>query len=150
MAFVFSADGHIVEPSELLTDGLPPSLRRFGVRAEVRDGYRFMMAGDKITSKMPLNKPLPRMQRDGELFGRSDRRGPREVPMRIEDMALDGVDAEIVFPSLAITAFLIEDIDAEMATAQVYNDWHHEQLKNYPDKLVRCGILPVKDFRNTI
>ena len=31
MTFVFSADGHIVEPSDLLTEGLPPSLRGHGI-----------------------------------------------------------------------------------------------------------------------
>ena len=56
MTFGFSADGHIVEPEDLLTEGLPPSLRRHGVWAEARDGYLYRYAGDKMTSKMPLNR----------------------------------------------------------------------------------------------
>ncbi len=150
MSFVFSADGHIVEPSDLLTEGLPPSLRKFGVHAEVRDGFMYRMAGSKVTSKSAINRPPAIMNSDGEEFGRSNRRGAREVEGRLLDMELDGVDAEIVFPSLGLTAFLIEDVDAELATAQIYNDWHHTMFKDRTDTFVRCGILPVKDFRNTV
>lgn len=149
MTFVFSADAHIVEPTELLTEGLPPSLRSYGVRSEIRDGFRTMLAGERITGRVPLEAPA-RLGWDGEEFGRAKRRGNREVAGRLEDMELDGVDAEIVFPSLALTAFLIENADAELATAQVYNDWHNGMLIGHPERFVRCGILPVRDFTNTI
>lgn len=149
MTFVFSADGHIVEPSDLLTEGLPPGLRQYGVRAEVRDGYRYMMAGDKITSKAALARP-PVYMKDGETFGRAERRGPREISGRLLDLDMEGIDAEIIFPSLGITAFLIENAEAELATAQVYNDWLDTQLSVEPSRFVRCGILPVRDFGNTV
>jgi predicted TIM-barrel fold metal-dependent hydrolase len=150
MAFVFSADGHIVEPSNLFSDALPPSLRRYGLRAEQRDGFMFMMAGEKVTSKMALNRPKPKIGPNGESFGRGDRRGGREIPGRLLDMADEGIDAEIVFPSLGLTAFLIENAEAELATAQGYNNWLESLLSPYPDKFVRCGILPVRDFVNTV
>lgn len=150
MSFVFSADGHIVEPSNLFSEGLPPSLRGYGLRAELRDGFMLMMAGEKITSKMAINRPKPRIGPDGEPFGRGDRRGGREIPGRLLDMELEGIDAEIVFPSLGLTAFLIENPDAEIATAQVYNNWLDGLLSPYTGKFVRCGILPVRDFANTV
>jgi len=150
MTFVFSADGHIVEPSSLFSEGLPASLRPYGLRAEMRDGFMLLMAGDKITSKKAMNKPAPKIGPDGETFGRSERRGGREIPGRLLDMAQEGIDAEIVFPSLGLTAFLIENPEAELATAQVYNDWLNKLLSPYPEKFVRCGILPVRDFHNTV
>ncbi len=150
MAFVFSADGHITEPSDLLTEGLPPSLRPFGVRAEKRGDYMFMLAGDKVTSKRPMNRPPVIMGQDGEEFGRANRKGAREVPGRLEDMKLDGIDAEIVFPSLALTAFLIENAEAELATAQVYNDWHDRMFAGHTREFVRCGILPVRNLEYTV
>ena len=149
MTFVFSADGHIVEPSDLLTEGLPPSLRGFGIRAEVRDGYRYMMAGEKVTSKSPLNR-APFRGKDGEVFGRMDRRGAREVTGRLLDMEMEGIDAEIVFPSLACSSFLIENADAELATAQVYNDWLDGMLNGHPERFVRCGVLPTKNSDHAV
>jgi predicted TIM-barrel fold metal-dependent hydrolase len=150
VSFVFSADGHITEPSELLTEGLPSSLRKHGIRMEVKDGYRLMLAGDKVTSKSPIDRKPIIMGKDGAEFGRSGRKGAREIPGRLEDMAMEGIDAEIVFPSLALTSFHIRDEDAEQATAQIYNDWHNDLFAPYQNTFVRCAVLPVRNFDNTV
>ena len=150
MPFVFSADGHVVEPSDLFETQVPASLRRLGLRAEIKDGMLTSYAGDNVTMRRPLDSGPPRLGPDGEPFGRPNRRGNRELDWRMKDMALDGVDAEILFPSLGLTSFMIEDPDAEMATAQVYNDWHHALAKDHTETFVRCGILPVRDTKNTV
>ena len=150
MSFVFSGDGHFVEPSDLFSAGLPPSLRPFGLRSEKREEFIYSLAGDKVLSKTPIHRDVPRLGPDGEPFGRADRRGNREVEARRADMALDGVDAEIVFPSLGLTAYMIENAEAELATAQLYNDWLNGILKDHSDTFVRCAILPVRDLRNTV
>jgi predicted TIM-barrel fold metal-dependent hydrolase len=150
MSFVFSADGHVVEPSNLFEEGVPPSLRRHGLRSEKLDGMLLSYAGDRVTMRRPLEAGAPRLGPDGEPFGRPDRRGNRELDWRRKDMELDGVDAEILFPSLGLTAFMIENPEAELATAQVYNDWHHDLAKDHTDTFVRCGILPVRDTDNTV
>ncbi len=150
MSFIFSADGHLVEPSDLFSEGLPPSLRPFGLRSELREEFIYSLAGDKVLNRTPLHRGPPRLGPDGEPFGRPDRRGNREVEFRLQDMALDGVDAEIVFPSLGLTTFMIENAEAELASAQLYNDWCHGLLKDHSANFVRCGILPVRDFANTV
>ena len=152
MSFVFSADGHIVEPRELFTEGLPPSLREHGMHAEMRDGYMFMMAGTKVMSKVALNRPPPPkvVGKDGEVFSRNDRLGVREIPGRLIDMKSEGIDAEIVFPSAGLFLFLLENPEAELASAQLYNDWNNGFFSGHLDTFVRCGILPIRDFRNTV
>ncbi len=150
MSFVFSADGHLVEPTDLFSAGLPPSLQRFGLHSEKRDEFIYSLAGDKVLNRTAIAPTRPRLGPDGEPFGRADRRGNREVEYRLKDMALDGVDAEIVFPSLGLPAYMIENAEAELATAQLYNDWCHSLLKDHTDTFVRCGILPVRDFANTV
>jgi predicted TIM-barrel fold metal-dependent hydrolase len=150
MTFVFSADGHFVEPSDLFSEGLPPSLRPFGLRSEMQDEFILSLAGDKLLNRTPIHRGPPRLGPDGEVFGRPDRRGNREIEFRLKDMALDGIDAEIGFPSLGLTVFMIENPEAELASAQLYNDWLHGLIKDHSDTFVRCGILPVRDFRNTV
>src|ERR1700761_2280813 len=113
--FIFSADGHIAEPSNLFVEGLPPS---------VRDGYRFMMAGSKVLSKMNINKPPPVQDPNVEQFGRGNRLGIKEIPGRLIDMESEGIDAEIVFPSQGLFVTLIENPEAELASCQLYNDWN--------------------------
>jgi len=150
MSFIFSADGHLVEPNDLFSEGLPPALRKLGLHAEKQDDFIVSMAGSRVLNRTPINRAALKVGPEGEAFGRPDRRGNREMEYRLKDMELDGVDAEIVFPSLGLTAFLIEDPEAELATAQIYNDWLQNLLKDHPQNFVRCGILPVRDFRNTV
>ena len=150
MTFVFSADGHVVEPSDLFEQGLPSSLRSYGLWSEKKDGMLLSYAGERVTMRRPLESAPPRLGPDGEPFGRPDRRGNREMDWRKKDMELDGVDAEILFPSLGLTAFMIENPEAELATAQVYNDWLHGLLKEHTDTFVRCGIVPVRDTKNAV
>lgn len=149
MRFVFSADGHVVEPSDLFESKLPASLRKHSLHSEMKDGVITSYAGERVTMRRPL-ETSPRLGPDGEAFGRPDRRGNREIEWRLKDMALDGVDAEIPFPSLGLTAFMIENPEAELATAQIYNDWLNGLLKDHTDTFVRCGIVPVRDTANAV
>jgi predicted TIM-barrel fold metal-dependent hydrolase len=146
--FVFSADGHVVEPRGLLSDGLPPSLQPYGVRSEKQDDYMVTLSGSTVINRIRINRAPPKIK--GEDFGRSNRLGASDLAGRLEDMKMEGVDAEIVFPSSGLWTFLIENAEAEFASCQIYNDWNDGYFAGHLDKFVRCGILPVRDFNNTV
>jgi predicted TIM-barrel fold metal-dependent hydrolase len=151
--FIFSADGHIVEPNTLFMDAMPPSLKEHGIHAEMRDGFMLLMAGQKMLTKMALNRPPPKPAADGkeaETFSRSNRLGARDLAGRMIDMESEGINAEIVFPSQGLFVSLIDDPEAELVSAQAYNDWNNKFFSGHLDKFVRCGILPVHDFKNTV
>ncbi|MDB5446649.1 MAG: amidohydrolase [Phenylobacterium sp.] len=154
MTFVFSADGHIVEPPDLFTANMPKSLAFHAIRGEVRDNYRMTVSGDKIIHRMRIrpdgNAEATAMRQlaPGEKPARKAL-GHNNIEGRLQDMADEGIDAEIVFPSLGLWTYCIEDIDAEMATCQIYNDWNAKFFGEHQDKFVRCGVLPVRDFANT-
>jgi predicted TIM-barrel fold metal-dependent hydrolase len=145
MSFVFSADGHIVEPKDLYTGGLPPSLRDFSLSVQRRDEYMVTMAGDKVINRIRL---VPKSQEHAD-FGRKNRLGASNLEGRLIDLASEGIDAEITFPSMALWTYLIENVEAELATTQIYNDWNNSFFSGHLDRFVRCGILPVRDFNNT-
>lgn len=142
--FVFSADSHVMEPSDLFTGGLPPRLRRHAIHTR-KDG-EFMITGteDKVIYRLRVGQ-----HREREL-GDAQRKGIREIPGRLEDMELEGVDAEICFPSLGLWLYCLDSPDAEAASARLYNDWHDKFLAGHPARFVRCGMLPVLDFSNTL
>jgi predicted TIM-barrel fold metal-dependent hydrolase len=155
MPFVFSADGHIVEPPDLFTANMPKSLANFAIRGEIRDNFRLTVAGDKIIHRMRLrpdgNAEATAMRKlsAGEALPRKAL-GHNNVEGRLKDMADEGIDAEIVFPSLGLWTYCLENVEAEMATCQIYNDWHGKFFEGHLDKFVRCGVLPVRDFANTV
>ncbi|MBV9510984.1 MAG: amidohydrolase [Caulobacteraceae bacterium] len=142
--FVFSADSHIMEPADIFTAGLPASLRRHAI-ATRKDG-EFLITGteDKVIYRLRVGQ-----HREKEL-GDAQRKGIREIPGRLEDMELEGIDAEICFPSLGLWLYCLESPDAEAASARLYNDWNNQFLGRHPSRFVRCGMLPVLDFSNTL
>ncbi len=146
--FIFSADGHIVEPRGLLADGLPASLRQYGVRSEKQGDYMVTLSGDTVIQRTHLNRPPPNPEVEG--FGRANRLGASDLAGRLIDMESEGVDAEIVFPSSGLWTFLIQNAEAELATTQIYNDWNSGFFSGHLDRFIRCGILPVRDFANTV
>jgi len=141
--FIFSADGHIREPNDLFTGGLPASLQKYSIRAERRDEHLYTMAGEKVIHRLRLSAPSAD-------FSRKSRLGASDLTGRRADMRDEGIDAEIVFPSLGMFTFLIEDPEAELATTQIYNDWHNRFLGAQTDMFVRCAVLPVRRLGNTV
>lgn len=153
-AFVFSADGHIVEPPDLFLEGLPASMRRLAIHSEKRDDYLCTVSGEKIIFRM-------RMRQGPNSGEATSMRGPDAPPARkalgsnniagrLQDMKDEGIDAEIVFPSLALWTYALEDPEVELATTQVYNDWNNGFFAGHTNTFVRCGVLPVRDLSNTV
>lgn len=146
-SFVFSADGHIREPHDLYTAGMPPSLAGFGIRTERQDDYMVTLSGSTVINRIRLNRPRSDAV---ENFSRPNQKGATEILARMEDMEREGIDAEIVFPSAGLMSFLIENPEAELASCQLYNDWNNGFFSGHLDTFIRCGILPVRDFGNTV
>ena len=141
--FVFSADSHVMEPAEIFREGLPASLKQHAIHSRKEGDYILTGTERKVIYRMRLGP-----QRDVMIS--QERRGLRELPGRLADMDLEGIDAEICFPTLGLWLYAIGDIEAEAASARLYNDWNNEFLGSHPSRFVRCGMLPVLDFSNTL
>jgi predicted TIM-barrel fold metal-dependent hydrolase len=149
MSFVFSADGHIVEPGDLYTASLPPDLAKYGIRSEKEGDYIVTRSGSTEILRTRINSK-PKLDKNNEEFGRRNRLGASNLEGRLQDMKIEGIDAEIVFPSSGLVSFLIENAEAEAASCRVYNDWHNQFFKNHIETFVRCAILPVRDLGNAV
>ncbi len=140
--YIFSADSHVREPNTLFTDGLPPSLKRHAIRT-IKEGDTLITGTeDRVIFKIRL-KANPD-------FGGQQRLGIHNLQGRLVDMEKDGIDAEIVFPSLGLWLYAISEPEAELASCELYNNWNAEYLGGHLDRFVRCGVLPVIDFNNTL
>ncbi|PKB14343.1 putative TIM-barrel fold metal-dependent hydrolase [Novosphingobium kunmingense] len=142
--FVFSADSHILEPPSIFLDGLPAALKKHAIHSR-KDGD-FLITGteEKVIYRLRVGQ-----HREKQL-GDNERRGIREIAGRLVDMELEGIDAEICFPSLGLWLYCLDDAEAEAASARLYNDWNDSFLGSHPNRFVRCGMLPALDFSNTL
>lgn len=143
--FVFSADSHVLEPKELFLEGLPESLRRHAIHGRFEEPYMITGTADKVIHRIRLGP-----QREHPMGPNIDRQGLRDLTGRIADMELEGIDAEICFPTLGLWLYCLDSPEAEAASARLYNDWNDQFLSPHADRFVRCGMLPVLDFSNTI
>jgi predicted TIM-barrel fold metal-dependent hydrolase len=122
---------------------LPASLKPHAIHARREGEYLITGTQHKMIHRMRLgnHREVPIGQQ---------RLGQRELPGRLEDMELEGIDAEICFPSLGLWIYAVGDADAEAASVRLYNDWCNGFFSSHLDRFVRCGMLPVLDLSNTL
>lgn len=142
--FVFSADSHVMEPATLFLDGLPASLKAHAISSKKVDDCIVTGTERKVIYRLRVGR------NDERELGERRRRGLRELDGRLLDMEREGIDAEICFPSLGLWLYCLDDPDAEAASCQLYNDWNEGYFAGHLERFVRCGVLPVQTFGNTL
>ncbi len=63
---------------------------------------------------------------------------------------MDGVDAEVVYPSVLFNVYQIEDLDIVKATFRLYNDWVTSYCNEQPDRLFSLGTVQLFDLDEAI
>ncbi len=61
--------------------------------------------------------------------------------LRLKDMELDGVDAEVIYGILG-AASKLNDTEASNEMLRIYNDWLKEFCSHYPDRQIGLACLP--------
>ena len=77
--------------------------------------------------------------------GKKGIRRPTDPHLRIKDMELDGVQAEVIFGILG-AATRLNDHDAAKEMFRIYNDWLKDFCRHYPDRQIGLACLPYGDI----
>ena len=143
-----SADSHVLEPGDLWVQGLEPKFRDRAPYVEKgTDGENYLhMEGRGPREVRPLGTPAAMYGKQVE----EGRRGGWDPHVRLEDMAIDGVEAEVVYPSLGMFAMSIPDEELQAACYRAYNDWIAQFCAAYPKKLYGVALIPVTDVQAAI
>jgi predicted TIM-barrel fold metal-dependent hydrolase len=64
---------------------------------------------------------------------------------RLVDMDSEGIDVAILYPTVGLNFWAIEDVDAAVALARAYNDWLAEYCAAAPGRLFGAAMLPLQD-----
>ena len=152
-----SSDSHVVEPPELFE----PLVKRFGEEAP------HMVFREDVGPQLYLGNGQYGLIITGFLqagfdFGRPDaqevrkmgyelaRPGVYDIKERIEDQELDGIDGEVIYPSIIFNAYQIEDPEILKATFRAYNDWTADYCKEAPDRLFGLACVQLYDLDEAI
>src|SRR5437773_2160747 len=77
--------------------------------------------------------------------GKKGIRRPTDPHLRIKDMELDGVQAEVIFGILG-AATRLNDHDAAKEMFRIYNDWLKDFCRHYPNRQIGLACLPYGDI----
>ena len=141
--FMVSADGHVQEPKDLWKTRMPEEYWHRLPGVTVDDlGDQFQ----KTEGFRPLR--IRNIKMEGEdAFRNGSGKTPEE---RISALALDGVDAEILFPNLGLTVWATPDSKFSQMMCRAWNDWAWETFGNYNDQLAPMAAIATGDIEGAI
>lgn len=173
--FVFSCDAHVAEPPDLFTKNMPAHLQQFVIHGEVDGDIRITRIGEQVILKINTNFHTHKTGEGDAAFnaqtnsGGADRsctdagdnfvsdcavdtkrKGARDLDLRLADMARDGVDAELVFPSLGLMLPRIADREGQREACKIWNDWAWDYTAPVRDKLIPAAMIPCIDFDDAL
>jgi predicted TIM-barrel fold metal-dependent hydrolase len=73
------------------------------------------------------------------------RRGTSDPEARIEDLAVEGVDVQVVLGSLCFAACTLRDEGFALAFCRACNDYLAEFCSSHPDRLKAVAVVPLQD-----
>ena len=153
---IISSDSHVIEIPDLWEKGLPLSLRERAPKAyfdEKRDAWMF---GSPEVQAQAVGGLFMAGQRPDQVesFRRAGfsvaRPGGWDPIERIKDMKADGVSAEVLYPSLGLGLYCVEDPALQEALFQAYNDWVIDYCAKVPDRLYAIALLSMFDVDHAI
>ncbi|MGO9458029.1 MAG: amidohydrolase family protein [Acidimicrobiales bacterium] len=145
---VVSADGHILEPTDLFLTRLPKHLRHRAVWEEDFEIEPLVEGG--VRDFRHLHTPGFEgwtVSRFRHYDGTPNTGDPDRI---VEDLALDGIDAQLMHPNLSLFGLYSDDHELSMAHARVYNDYIIERFTPYFTRLAPTAPVPITDVDDAV
>lgn len=148
---IVSADSHMVEPGDLWKTRLDARFRDRApevIRHPKSNTLLFVAEG---TAPFPVasgfaagrsGEELKEFLSQGYEAARPSGWDPVE---RIKDQEIDGVDAEVLYPTLGMMLFSVPDADLQRACFTAYNAWLAEFCRHEPKRLYGIGLVSLED-----
>jgi len=142
---VISADSHVVEPGDLWARYIEPKYRERAPHLErqgdadqfVADGANIVPPAGFSVAGRPMGAP--------RTFAEGVYPGAYEPEARLKDMARDGVEADVLYPSVALRMFPIADFEFKWACFRAYNRWAGDFCKARPDRFKAVALIAFED-----
>jgi uncharacterized protein len=148
---VVDADGHVIEPMSAW-DSVPEHVRP--VISRDSHGYEHVVVGGKeilAVSLGLLGTPGSIMSDPSRFKPLGDcQPGGSDPVVRIADMDAEGIDIAVLYPSIGLYFWALEDPVAATALATAYNEWLAGYCSAAPDRLYGAAMLPMQDPRAAV
>lgn len=122
-----SSDAHVDEPHDLWYERMDVSLRDRAprrIQSDADGGWTLVIDGDPIG----WSGLTPEEARAKE----QERVAAAAPDVRLDMMRTDGLNGEIIYPTIGLYAWNVADAEVGRASCRVYNDWILERLGGNP------------------
>jgi predicted TIM-barrel fold metal-dependent hydrolase len=156
---LISADSHVNEPGDLWVERMDKAFRDRAPR--VVDNLPGRQPGSYLVLEgiPPIHltqglgagkKPeeLPKFFRESTY--KDARRGGWDPAARLQDMDLDGVEAEVIYTTLGFRQFWFKDAALQQACFRAYNDWLAEYCAYAPRRLAGLALISLYDIEAAV
>ena len=148
-----SADSHVVEPGDLWVERIDPAYRDRAPRAVKEDGND-VFKGEGVdylgvSGVSAAGKQAGQIRPQGT-YAEDVYPGAYDPDERLKDQDKDGVQAEVVYPSVAMRMYAIADAGFQAACFRAYNDWMSDFCGAHPDRLKGLALSSVEDVEGAV
>jgi predicted TIM-barrel fold metal-dependent hydrolase len=153
---VISADSHVLEPGNLWLERVDKRFRDKAPRVELVDSVPSLIAPGSGIQPFALTG-FSAAGRSGEELSKfmgtgyeAARPGGWDPVERLKDQDIDGLEAEVVYSSLGMTLFGLDDGELQQACFRAYNDWVAEFCSYSPKRLFGIALISLEDVNEGV
>lgn len=147
MTMVVDCDSHVMEPPDLWQEYLEPRYRDRAIRIETADGVEKLIIGEQVVLQGVLaglgGAHVEREKLFGGGLGYMDGCPPASYDPAERVKMLDewGVDVAVMFPTIGILPFPIDDHDLASAYCRAYNRWQVDFVAGAPGRVAPIAVV---------
>jgi predicted TIM-barrel fold metal-dependent hydrolase len=140
-----SADAHLNEPHDLWSSRAPRALRDAvpqRIRQSSDGAWTLVVGGAPVVGDAKSDEE--------ERLDNEQRRGFARVEVRLDMMRSDGINAEMIYPTIGLYIYVIADGDTGAASCLIYNDWVQERLGGVSPRVRFAALVPTWDVDDAV
>lgn len=146
------SDGHVIEPGDLWTKGMPAHLRERGpqaVAADMMTSSNMKVDGELIQRPQHHVGATVWLPKQKERYAKG-REANFSVQSHVAGMDDEGIDGAVVYPSRGLSIMGANKVDPEITTAaaDVYNRWLAEYCGQSNGRLLGAGMIDPRDVNS--
>lgn len=152
-ALLYSADSHVFEPQDLWTRRIASAFRDRAPKIVRKPETGDWLVADGVPPiAVALSIQAGRDIDKRSQYGLYEEARPSgwDPAARLADQDLDGVGAEVLYPSNALFLYSAPDISYQRACFDAYNEWLAEFVSYAPSRLIGVGLVSVVEVAEAV
>jgi predicted TIM-barrel fold metal-dependent hydrolase len=153
---IIDADAHVNEPPDLWQSRVPAKLRDRAPKVEHRedgDWWSFNDGKRKRPLGFTATAGLSYLDYKAEGIRYSETRAASwDTKARLVDMDIDGIHAQVLYPSVTLAGAKVyaDDRELQLACVRAYNDWLAEMCEGSDGRLIAQAIMPTTNVEDMV